>query len=100
MDTNNLTALRTGPFFLFASNKISYPEPSHVYKIVDHAHTILGSIAVIQVDKIAAREAATTEAVLDFPFNYFLTVLNFARDTGFGFETVVTSATGTCLFIS
>ena len=100
MNTNYLTALGTGPPFLFASNKMSYTELSHGYKIVNHAHTILGSIAIVQVDEIVARKAFTTKAVLNFSFSYLLTVLNFARDTGFCFETIVTSATGTCLFIS
>jgi hypothetical protein len=100
MNTNYLTALGTGPLYLLASDKMSYPVTSNVYKIFNPAHTIIGSITFIQVDKIVAREGIATEAVLNFSFSYFFTVLTFARDTGFGFETVITSATGTCLYMS
>jgi hypothetical protein len=79
---------------------MSYAELPYVLKIVNHTHTILCSIALIQVVQPGARIAATTEAVLGSPFHYLLTVLDSARDAGFRFETVVTSATGACLLIS
>jgi hypothetical protein len=93
MNTNYLTALRTGPPFLFISNKMPYTELPYVLEILNHTHTILGSIAFIQMVQPVAGKAVTTEAVLDFTFCYLCTVLDSTRDAGFRFETVVTSTT-------
>ena len=100
MNANYLTALGTGPPFLFVSNEMSYAELVYVLEIVNHTHTILGSIALIQVVQPGARKAVTTEAVPDSTLHYLLTVLDSARDAGFRFDTVVASATGACLLIS
>ena len=100
MNTNDLATLGAGPFFLFVPNKMSYAKFPYAHEIVDHTHTILGSIALIQVIQRGARKAVTTEAVPDLTLHYVLTVLDSAHDTGFRFETIVTSATGAHLFIS
>ena len=100
MNTNYLAALGTGPPFLFVSNEMPYTELPDVLEIVNHTHAILGSVPLIQMVQPGARKAFTTEAVLDSSFHYLLTVLDSARDAGFRFETVVTSAAGACLFIS
>jgi hypothetical protein len=49
MNTYQLTALGTGPPFFFVSNEVSYAELLYVHEIVDHAHAILGLVALIQV---------------------------------------------------
>lgn len=100
MNTNYLTALGTGPPFLFVSNKMSYAELPYVLEIVNHTHTILSSIALIQVFQPVAGKAVTTEAVLDFTFRYLLTVLDSTHDASFRFETVVISATRACFLFS
>ena len=100
MNTYYLTALGTGPLFLFVSNEMSYAELLYVHEIVNHTHAILGSIALIQVIQPVARKPVTTEAVPDFTLHYLLTVLDSARDAGFRFDTVVAPATGACLLIS
>jgi hypothetical protein len=63
VNTNYLTALKTGPPFLFVHDEMLYAELPYVLEIVNHAHTILGSIALIQVVQPGARKAVTTEAV-------------------------------------
>ena len=95
MNTNYLAALGAGPPFLFVSYELSYANLLNVHEIVDHAHAVLGFIALIQVDQPVAREAVTVEAVPDFPLPDLLTVFDSTRDTGFCFDTVVTAATGT-----
>lgn len=100
MNTEKLTALRTGPFFLFVSNEMPYPVLPDVLKIVNHTHTILGSIALIQVVQPVARKPVTAEAVPGFALPCLLTVLDPACDAGFWFDAVVAAATGACLFIS
>ena len=49
MNTNHLTALGAGPPLLFISYKLSYAKFSYSLEIVDHAHAVLGSIALIQM---------------------------------------------------
>ena len=83
MNTNDLAALGTGPPFLFVSNEMPYAEFPDDLKIVNHTHTILRSITLIQVIQSATRKAVTTEAVLDSTLHYLLTVLDSARDAGF-----------------
>ena len=100
MNTKYLTALGAGPPYIFISHKMSYAELSYVLEIVNHTHTILSSIALIQVVEPGAGKAVTTEAVLVFIFLNLLTVLYSARDAGFRFKTVVSSATGASLHIS
>jgi hypothetical protein len=100
MNTDYITALGAGPPFLLVPNKMSYAGLLYVLEIFDHAHAILGSIALIQMVEPCTRKAVTTEAVLKVTFRYLLTVFDFTLYAGLRFETVITSATGTCLLIS
>ncbi len=59
-----------------------YSKFSDVPEIVDHAHSILGSISLIQMVQSAARKAVTTEAVFDFGAYRLLTVLNTTHRPG------------------
>jgi len=61
-------ALGTAPLFLFVSNEISYTSLADKFEVVNHAHAIPGSIPLIQVIQPGAREAVTTEAVLNVAF--------------------------------
>jgi hypothetical protein len=80
--------------------EMPYAEFSNALEIVDHAHAILGSIPLIQTVQPNAREAVTTEAVLDFSVHYLLTVLDSTCDAGFRFLAIVTPATGAWFLIS
>ena len=95
-----MAALRTGPPFLFVSNKMSYAEVFYVHEIVNHTHSILGSITLIQVIQPVARKPVTAEAVPDFTLPYLLTDLDSACDAGFCLDAVVASAPGACVLIS
>ena len=81
-------------------NEWFYADLLYIREIADHAHAILGFIALIQVDQPAAREAATVEAEPDFILPDLLAVLDSTRDTGFGFDAVVAPAAGAWLLIS
>jgi len=83
MNTNYLATFGASPSFLFVFNKIPYAELSYIFEIVNHTHSVLGSIAIIQVVQYNTGKAITTEAILDSTFRYFLTVLDSARDAGF-----------------
>jgi hypothetical protein len=83
MNTNDLAALGTGPPFLFVSNKMSYAKRPYVYEIINHTHTVLGSIALIQMIQPVARKTVTTKAVPGSILHYLLTVLDSTVDAGF-----------------
>jgi hypothetical protein len=100
VNTDYLTAFRAAPLFCFVSNEMPYAEFSDVLEISDHAHTILGSIPLIQMVQSGAWEAVTSKAVLDFGGYYLLTVFDSTYDARFQFEAIVTSATGAGLLLS
>ena len=100
MNTDHLAALGTGPLFLFVSHEMPYAEASDILQIFNHAHSILGSIPLIQMVQPGAGKAVATETILDFTAHYLLTVLDTARNAGLRFETVVTSTAGACLYLS
>ena len=79
---------------------MSYAELLYAHEIVDHAHSILGSITLIQVIQPVARKLVTPEAVPDFILPQLFTILDSADDAGFWFDAVVASATGACILIS
>ena len=83
MNANHLTALGTGPLLLFISNKMSYAKCPYGLEIVDHAHAIIASIALIQMGQPCTGKAVTTEAVLNFPLGYLFAIFYFARDACF-----------------
>ncbi len=100
MNTEQLTALGTGPLFLFVMNETPYAELLNVHKIVNHTHSILGSITLIQVIHLLAGKPVTAEAVPCFTLPYILTVLDSACDAGLWFDAVVAAATGARVLIS
>jgi hypothetical protein len=100
MNTDELTAPGTGPSFLFVSYELSYAGLLYVHEIVDHAHAILGPIALIQVIQPVAREAVTAEAVPGPALHELFTRLDPARDAGLCFDAVVAPTAGACLRVS
>lgn len=80
MNADYLAAPGTCPPFLFASNEMSYAELPYADEIVNHAHTIFGSIALVQVIQPVTRKVATAETVPGFSLPDLLTVFDSARD--------------------
>lgn len=76
VNTDHLAALGTGPPFLFVSHEMLYAEASDVLQIFNHAHSIPGSIPLIQMVQPGAGKAVAIEAILDFTARYLLTVLD------------------------
>ena len=97
MNTKHHAALGTGPLFLFVSDEMPYAELLHVHEIVDHAHTILCSIALIQMAQPVAGKPVTAEAVPGFTLPQLLAGLDSAGDAGFWFDAVAAPATGACV---
>jgi hypothetical protein len=100
MNADEPAAPGTGPPFLFVPREMPYAELLYVHEIVDHAHAILCSIALVQVVQLVAGEAVTAEAVPEPALHYLLTVLDPARGAGFWFDAVVVSAAGAWVRLS
>jgi hypothetical protein len=100
MDTDHLIAHGTGPFLFFISYKPSYAVLLYIHKIVNHAHVILGSIALIQVIKPIARKPVTIGAEPEAALHHLLTRLDPAIDACFRLAAVIAPATRTCIFVS
>ncbi len=78
---------------------MSYAELLYVHEIVNHTHSILGSITLIQVTQPVARKPVAAVAVPGIVLLKRLTVLDSARHAGFWFDAVLASATGACLLV-
>jgi hypothetical protein len=100
VNTEHLIAFWAAPPFFFASDEMPYAEFFNVLEIVDHAHAVLGSIALIQIFQSGVRKVVTIEAVLDFSVHHLLTVLDSARDANFRFEAVITSTSWAWFLVS
>ncbi len=96
MDTEDLPTVRAGPALLLSFNEMSYAGLAYVLEVFNHAHAVLGSVALIQVAKIRAGKAVATEAVLSSVLGFFIAGLNSAGNAGFRFAGVITATAGTC----
>jgi hypothetical protein len=83
MNTKYSAALRASPSFLFPIDKFINSEFLDIFEIIDHAHRVFRPVAFIKVIQHGAGKVVAPEAILDPVSRNFLTVLNFARDTGF-----------------
>jgi hypothetical protein len=99
MNTYQLAALGTGPLFQFVFNEMSYTEFLYVREILNHTHSILGPVTLIQVIQPVAGEIVTAEAVPGVVLPKLFTVFNSTCDAGFWFDAVVAPATGACIFV-
>ena len=88
------------PLFLFISNELSYSVFMYVFEIVNHAHTIFGSIALIQVPQPGARKTVAIETEPRFALCYVFTIFNFTGNAVFRFQTVLAPAAGATVLIS
>jgi hypothetical protein len=92
VNAENLAAFRADPSFFFGLYKIPYAEISDAFKIGDHAHAVLGSIALIQMLEPVARKAVTDKAVFGFVVHQLFAFLDFAFCAGFRFRAIVDPA--------
>lgn len=100
MNAKNLPAFGAGPPCLFVLNKTPHAEVLYILEILNHAHTILCFVPLIQVSQRGTRKGITTEAVPDVSLHDIPAVLDSAGDASFRFDTVVAPATGACVLFS
>ena len=78
MNTDNFTTFGTNPFLFFIPNEMSDPKFIYHFEIIDHAHSIFGSVSLIQLFQPGTGETITTiGTVLGFAFGDLFTVSDF-----------------------
>ena len=101
MNTDHLTTYGTNPFKLLILNEISDPNFIYHFEIINHAHSILGSVSLIQLFQPGAGETVTAfGTILGFSFGELFAVSNFTCIAVFRFLTFLTidlKATWTCI---
>ena len=99
MNTNSATALRTSPFPFFSSKKHSNTKLFNIFKILDHAHIVFGSISFIQMFQIFARKLLAFKTIFCRACLENYAIFDFAFDPGNRFIEVSSPATRTSIFI-
>jgi hypothetical protein len=91
MNTNHFTTFGTYPFHFFIPNEISDPDFIYHFEIIDHAHSILCSVSLIQLFQLSAGKIITSiGTILDFAVGDLFAVSNFICRTIFLFLTLFT----------
>lgn len=99
MNTNSATAFRTSPFLVFSSKKCPNTKLFNIFKILDHAHIVFCSISFIQMFQIITRKLLAFKTIFRLFCLENHAIFDFASDTSKRFLEVISSATGTVVFI-
>jgi len=83
MNAKHHTAPGTGPPYIFIFNEFPDSGFLYVHEILNHAHSVLGSITLIEVVQPVAGEMVTAEAIPGPALRQHLAVLDTAVDAGF-----------------
>lgn len=84
MHANHFTTFRTKPFRFFVPDEMSDAKFIYHFEIVDHAHSILCSVALVQIFQSEAGKTITTIAtIFDVAFGDMLAISNFASSSIF-----------------
>jgi hypothetical protein len=84
MNTNHFTAFGANPSQFFIPNEIS--DPSFIYhiKIINHAHTIPGSVSLVQLFQPGTGKTVTAiGTILGFTLGDLFAVSDFTGNPGF-----------------
>jgi len=98
MNTNSATAFRTSPFLFFSSKKCSNSKLFNIFKILDHAHFVFGSISFIQMFQIIARKLLTFKTIFCLVCLEKYAIFDCAFNTSNRFIEVSSSATRAFIF--
>ena len=80
MNANHFTTVRANPFRFLITNEISDPKFVYHFEILDHTHSVLVSVSLIQVFQPGAGKlAATAGTILYLTFGELVAVFNFTR---------------------
>ena len=104
MNTNHITTFRAKPFLFFIPGEMSNPKFINHFEIVDHAHSILLSVALIQLFQPGTWKTTTTiGTILAFAICDLFAISNSTSIAVFWFFTVLLidhSTTWACVYFS
>ena len=82
MNADHFTTLGADPFLFFIANEMSDPKFIDHFEIVDHAHSIVCSVSLVQMlQPIAGKTITTTEAIRSLSLRDLFAVLDLAGST-------------------
>src|SRR6266498_4984234 len=96
--TNHAAAFRASPPHFFVFEKLSYPNASNAFKVLDHTHRVFGPVSFIEMLQTITGKLPAFKTKSCFGFLKELTVLDFAFHPRNGFINISAPATRT--FIS
>ncbi len=97
MNTNEPAACGTCPSFLFLFDELSYATLLYAVEIVEHAHPVFCSVALVEPVYHVARVFPAIEAIPQISSLEHFTLLYPALSPGFGLPVVVDPATRACV---
>jgi hypothetical protein len=84
MNANHFTAFGTDPFLFFIPNEMPDPEFIDHFEIIDHAHSVLIPVSLVQMfQPIARKTIATSRTIHDISFSELFAVFDFTGRTVF-----------------
>jgi hypothetical protein len=90
VNANHLTTFGADPFLFFIPNEMSDPKFIYHPEIVDHAHSILCSVSLVQIFQPDAGKSVTAvRTILELAPGDFFAVFDFTGGPGFWFLTIM-----------
>ena len=80
VDTDDAPAFGASPSDFFVDHKLLNSKSLDIFKILDHAHVVLGSISFIHVFQIFAGKTVASKTKFDFTFLNYFAIFDFASD--------------------
>jgi hypothetical protein len=96
VNADRASAFRAGPSNLFIRNEFPNSTLFDVFKILNHAHTILGPVSLVQMLQASTRIAFTLKAIFCFGTPEEYTCFDFAPTTS---DEVVNACRSTAITI-
>jgi hypothetical protein len=100
VNANSAAAKRASPSNFFVLNEFFYPKLPNIFKILDHAHPIFGSIPLVQMFKPVAGKHFALKTKLRFTFFKYLAGFDFASNAGNRLFNTVIPASRAFVFFS
>ena len=100
MHADYQAAFGTDPLYILFGYKFSYTQFLYAQQIFNHAQAIVRPVAIIQMTQTVTRKLLAIIAELPSAFYFLATILDWAGNTKFCLECVVSQATRTRLSLS
>ena len=100
VDADQLSALNACPLLLFVSDEAPYAGGLYAFEILDHAHAVFRSVALIKLFQPGAGKLFAADAELCLTALYPVTVFYSARQSAYLFNGIITPTTRAYILLS